>query len=452
MPFIPHTEQDIQRMLATIGAASIQDLFDEIPAALRIDGLPELPAGLSEMQATKEYRSRAQKDENVCNFIGAGAYEHFIPSAVWQLAARGEYMTAYTPYQAEASQGSLQVIYEFQTMMTRLMGMEISNASMYDGATSAAEACLMAARLQRKIKHHRIVVPRSLHPHYREVLQALLNNQDIEIVEIDFDAKTGVTDLEALAKHAGKTITAVVIPQPNFFGRIEPIDELTNWAHANNALAIAVVNPVAMAWLQPPGEWGEKGADIACGEGQPLGVPMASGGPYYGFMCTRTEFVRQMPGRIVGQTLDLEGNPGFTLTLQAREQHIRRAKATSNICTNQGLMVTASTIYMSLIGAEGLQRIAKVCHQNTFKAQQAITEIDGYQARFPQPFFHECVIEFDGDVDVLMQRCAEKGFQAGLALGDYYPELKNCFMICATETKTAEDIQALQAVLREENV
>jgi len=398
MPFIPHTEEDIQRMLDTIGVQNINALFDEIPDNLRIDDLPEVPEGLSEMHAARLFGQRAKQDDGVMSFLGAGAYEHFIPAAVWQITARGEYMTAYTPYQAEASQGGLQVIYEFQTMMTRLMGMEISNASMYDGATALAESCLMAARLQRKIKQHRILVPRSLHPYYRDCLNMLLSCQEIEVVEIDFDHQTGVTDLEKLNQFTNQPFTALVIPQPNFFGRLEPINELTDWAHANNALAIACVNPMAMAWLQPPGEWGTRGVDIACGEGQPMGVPLASGGPYFGFMCTREAFVRQLPGRIVGQTLDLDGNPGFTLTLQAREQHIRRAKATSNICTNQGLLVTAATIFMAMMGSEGLKRVAETSHFNTVQLMQRLTTIPGVSQHFPAPFFHEAVCKIDGDV------------------------------------------------------
>lgn len=444
MPFVPHTEQDIQRMLETIGVASIDALFDEIPSSLRIQDLPEVPSGLSEMAASKLFNARASQDQVNLNFIGAGAYEHYIPAAVWQIAARGEFMTAYTPYQAEASQGSLQVIYEFQTMMTRLTGLEVANASMYDGATALAEACLMAARLQRKIKAHRILVPKTLHPHYRDVLQTLLSCQDIEVIEIDYDRDTGLTDLNHLNSFQNQAITALVIPQPNFFGRLEPVDALTDWAHDNNAMAIAVVNPVAMAWLQPPGRWGEQGVDIACGEGQPLGIPMASGGPYYGFMCCREAYVRQMPGRIVGQTLDLDGSPGFTLTLQAREQHIRRAKATSNICTNQGLMVTASTIFMAMLGPEGLQRIAKASHHNTIECVNKLTAIKSIKQRFPAPFFHECVLTADNNIDELLGQCADQDILAGYALGQHYPELDNAWLLCCTETKTEQDIATLQ--------
>lgn len=444
MPFIPHTEHDIERMLRTIGVSSTQELFDEIPESLRIHDLPDIPLGLTEMEASKLFQSRARRDDGVLNFIGAGAYEHYIPAAVWQTAARGEFMTAYTPYQAEASQGSLQVIYEFQTMMTRLLALDVSNASMYDGATALAESCLMAARLQRKITAQRVLVPRSLHPHYREVLTALLHCQEIEVVEIPYDPKTGVTDLKQLQHYQQQPLTAVVIPQPNFFGRLEPIHALTDWAHEQQALAIAVVNPMAMAWLQPPGQWGKRGVDIACGEGQPLGVPMSSGGPYFGFMCTRSELVRQMPGRIVGQTLDLEGNPGFTLTLQAREQHIRRAKATSNICTNQGLLVTAATIYMALLGPQGLQQVARACHQNTAICQRALSALPGVRMRFPQPYFHECVFQLqDRSVKDVLAALSAQGIQAGLVLEPYYPECENTFLLCVTETKTSADMTLL---------
>jgi glycine dehydrogenase subunit 1 len=352
MPFIPHTEEDIRAMLAVMNVASIEDLFDEIPESLRHASLTDIPQGLTEMELSRLMRERAKLDSGLLCFIGAGAYEHHIPAAVWDVASRGEYLTAYTPYQAEASQGTLQLLYEYQTMMASLMGLDVSNASLYDGASALAEAVLMAVRANRTNKSERVLIPRTLHPHYRQVVQAIVAQQGIEIIEIPFDASTGCINLASLEKFAGD-VTALVIPQPNFFGLLEDVDALTNWAHQQNALAIGIVNPLATALLKAPGQWGQKGADIAAGEGQPLGVPMASGGPYYGFLCCKQEFVRQLPGRIVGRTVDLEGKQGFVLTLQAREQHIRRAKATSNICTNQGLLVTASTIFMSLMGPKG---------------------------------------------------------------------------------------------------
>src|SRR3569623_2086900 len=323
MPFIPHTEREVREMLDAIGVDSVEALFDEIPAALRA-GLQEVPAGLAELEVARLMKARAAADDGTLCFIGAGAYEHHIPAAVWEITTRGEYYTAYTPYQAEASQGTLQLLYEYQTMMAGLTGMDVSNASLYDGASALAEAVLMAVRANRRSKSKRILMPATVHPHYRKVVHAIVHTQGIELVDIPYCSKAGHVLASALEAFAGEDFAALVIPQPNFFGVLDEVDVLTDWAHANGALVIGVVNPTALALLTPPGEWGEAGADIACGEGQPLGAPLSSGGPYFGFMCCRQEWVRQMPGRIVGRTVDLEGKPGFTLTLQAREQHIRR--------------------------------------------------------------------------------------------------------------------------------
>ncbi|MEJ2591830.1 MAG: aminomethyl-transferring glycine dehydrogenase subunit GcvPA, partial [Candidatus Thiodiazotropha sp.] len=372
MPFIPHTEADIREMLAAIGVDDIDGLFDEIPAELRCGELEAIPAGLPEMEVSRLMQARAREDGQPLCFIGAGAYDHHIPAAVWQLAGRGEFYTAYTPYQAEASQGTLQLLYEFQSMMTALTGMDVSNASLYDGASALAEAVLMAVRANRKSKSNRVLVPRSLHPFYRRVVRSIVRNQGIELIEVAYEPASGRIDTAALEVHAGSDFAALVIPQPNFFGVLEPVDALSDWAHANGMLAIAVVNPLAMAILKPAGEWGTAGADICCGEGQPMGAPLSSGGPYFGFLCCRQELVRQMPGRIIGKTVDLDGKPGYALTLQAREQHIRRSKATSNICTNQGLMVTAATIHMAIMGGEGLQRMAAACHANTDKLTRTL--------------------------------------------------------------------------------
>lgn len=375
MPFIPHTEEDVAEMLDSIGAKTIEELFDEIPKELISGKLTGVPAGLSEMEITRLMMERANKDGFYQNFIGAGAYEHHIPAAVWQITTRGEFYSSYTPYQAEASQGTLQLLYEYQSMMASLTGMDVSNASMYDGATALAEAALMAVRAHKTSR--RILIPKTVHPVYRQVVQAIVSNQKIEVVEIPFDVKTGQVLPESLSKFSQEECAALVIPQPNFFGVLEQVDELTDWAHKHNALAIGVVNPTALALLNPPGEWGEKGADIAVGEGQPLGIPLSSGGPYFGFMACKNDLVRQMPGRIIGRTTDLDNKEGFVLTLQAREQHIRRSKATSNICTNQGLMVTAATIYMSLVGPEGLRRVAAQSHANTLELVEQLESIAG---------------------------------------------------------------------------
>ncbi|MEM9057682.1 MAG: aminomethyl-transferring glycine dehydrogenase subunit GcvPA, partial [Pseudomonadota bacterium] len=375
--------------------------------------------------------------------------EHHSPAVVWELTTRGEFYSAYTPYQAEASQGSLQVIYEYQSMMAAITGMEVSNASLYDGATALAEAALMAVRLNRKSRSKRVLVPTTVNPRYRDVCRSLAGSQQLNFETLPFASSAGTVDLDEFKRFDGEDVTAVVIQQPNFFGRLEEVHAITDWAHANGALVIAVVNPTSLAVLCPPGEWGEKGADIVCGEGQPLGVPLSSGGPYFGFMTCGKANVRQMPGRIVGRTVDLEGREGYTLTLQAREQHIRRSRATSNICTNQGLVVTAATMYMSLLGAEGLARVAGACQTQTAKLVSALTAIDGVRERFAGPGFHEAVLEFDRPVALVLEELAKQRLVGGFALGEDYPELGNCVLVCATETRTDADIELYAATLRD---
>jgi glycine dehydrogenase subunit 1 len=386
---------------------------------------------------------RAAQDGQPLCFIGAGAYEHHIPAAVWEITTRGEFYSAYTPYQAEASQGTLQLIYEFQSMMTALMAMEVSNASLYDGASALAEAALMAIRANRKSRTRRILVPTSVHPAYRKTVHSIVNNQKIDLVEVPYDDQGGHTSVASLAKYDGEDIAAVVIAQPNFFGVLEDVDALTDWAHANGALVIAVVNPVAMALLKPPGQWGEKGADIVVGEGQPLGVPLSSGGPYFGFMCSKQQYVRQMPGRIVGRTVDRDGRVGYTLTLQAREQHIRRSKATSNICTNQGLLVTAATIHMALVGGEGLRRVALACHANTRKLVEKLSN-DYISLRFNRPYFHEVVLTSALPLTRLLRPLYAHNLQPGYELSGDYPELGESLLVCATETKSDADLDLYQ--------
>lgn len=456
MPFIPHTEQDIQEMLATIGVANIEALFDEIPTSLKENvSLKQIPAGISEMALSRLMQKRAAQDGQMLCFIGAGAYEHHIPAAVWEVASRGEFYTAYTPYQPEASQGSLQLIYEYQTMMASLMGLEVSNASLYDGASALAEAVLMAARLSKK-REISILIPRSVNSFYRAVVKTISHQQGIQLIDVPYEKETGQINAVVLNQLMTKDVAALVIPQPNFFGVLEKVDELTNWAKENNILSIAVVNPMAMGLLKPPGQWGESGVDMACGEGQPLGIPLAAGGPYYGFLCCKKSHVRQMPGRIVGSTVDLNGKRGFVLTLQAREQHIRRGKATSNICTNQGLMVTASTIYMSLMGPEGLRSIAVQCHERARKLYAELSSIPGIEPLFASPFFHEVSWRINQPTEKLLAEMARARIQAGYPLKQHYPELGESLLLCATETKTDEDIAYLgehfRAVMKGEKV
>lgn len=427
-------------MLAAIGVSGIQDLFDEIPASLKCGDLDSIPAALSEMEAGQLLNARAQEDSRPVCFIGAGAYDHHVPAAVWQIATRGEFYSAYTPYQAEASQGTLQLLYEFQSMMTALTGMDVSNASLYDGASALAEAVLMAVRANRKSKSKRVLMPRALHPSYRRVVRNIVKNQGIELVELPFDEKSGTTDMDALQKHAGEDITALVIAQPNFFGALEDVDALADWARENKALSVAVVNPIAQAVLQPAGQWGAEGADICCGEGQPLGAPLSSGGPYFGFLCCKQALVRQMPGRIIGRTVDLDGKEGFALTLQAREQHIRRSKATSNICTNQGLMVTAATIHMAIMGGEGLERVAAASHKNTSKLVEKLSAIQGVELLFSSPYFHEVVVRLPAPVKDVMRSLAAHNVLGGFDLSRDYPELGDAIVVCATEKRTDDEI------------
>jgi glycine dehydrogenase subunit 1 len=443
MPFIPHTPADIAAMLASIGASSTDALFDEIPAELNCGGLPGIPAGLPEMAVTRLMHQRAAQDGFYSSFLGAGAYEHHIPAAVWQIVTRGEFYSAYTPYQAEASQGTLQLLYEYQTMMAGLTGLDVSNASLYDGASALAEAVLMAVRAN-KAGIRRVLVPATVHPRYLAVARATVKNQGIELVVVPWCTQCGHTIVDSLDAHGGEPAAALVIPQPNFFGVLEPVDGLTDWAHAHDMLAIAVVNPLALALLKAPGQWGggtqPRGADICVGDGQPLGVPLSSGGPYFGFMTARQALVRQMPGRIVGRTVDLDGQPGFALTLQAREQHIRRSKATSNICTNQGLLVTAATIHMALMGPEGLKDVALASHANTRELVGKLCAVPGVERVFPSPYFHEAVIRVNSPVADVLRALRAQGILGGHELGRDYPELADCILVCATETKTGDDL------------
>lgn len=441
MPYIPHTEQDKKEMLAQIGIDSIDMLFSEIPKDLQISGLKNIPEGMTECEVARLINDRAAKDHVDLNFIGAGAYEHHVPAVVTDLISRGEFLTAYTPYQAEASQGTLQVIYEYQSMMCHLMQMDVSNASMYDGASALAESILMAIRLHKNSAAKTVLLPHALHPTYRKVIKTITKTHGLNLATIPYDAHTGHITLDTLKQYEGKDVAALVISQPNFFGILEDIDELTNWAHQNGILVIANVNPMSLALLKAPGSWGTKGADIVAGDGQPLGTPLSCGGPYFGYLCTKKEHVRQLPGRIVGRTIDKDGKTGFVLTLQAREQHIRRAKATSNICSNQALLATGATIYMSLLGAEGMQRIATTSHANANILHERLLKIKGVEAVFNRPFFHEFVVRFHKPVIDILHGLAANGIQGGFDLTLEHPMLGNSLLICTTETKSEKDLE-----------
>ncbi len=435
MPYIPHTCSDVGLMLEAIGVDAIETLFDEIPSELSEDRSKTLLPGLSELEMMLKMQERASRDDgNVC-FIGAGCYDHHIPAAVWDIASRGEFMTAYTPYQAEASQGTLQLIYEYQSMMTQLTAMDVSNASVYDGASGLAEAILMAVRSNKSNKSGRVLCAEALNPAYLATSNTIVSSQGIELQKLTAE-NNGVT---AISNTMHEAPAAVVIQQPNFFGRLEEVDEITNWAHSKGALVIAVVNPMSLGVLKPPGLWGDDGADIACGDGQPFGIPMSSGGPSFGFICCKSKFVRQIPGRVVGKTEDVDGNPGYALTLQAREQHIRRGKATSNICTNQGLLVTAGTIYLSLLGAQGLRETAIKSHQNTNYLREKLLQIPGVEDEYPGPVFNEFVVGLSVDATKLVGIMVDQNILAGLPIEGYLGEkshASNKLLIAVTEKRT----------------
>lgn len=440
MPYIPHTPKDTEEMLAAIGVADTQTLFDEIPKSLQYSGFQNMPSSINEMDMLKEANQLAHINRNGVCFIGAGCYDHHIPAAVWDIASRGEFLTAYTPYQAEASQGTLQLLYEYQTMMCELTGMDVANASMYDGATALAEAVLMAVRVNKHSKTSRVLIAGTVHPYYRETIETVVGTQHIEVITLPFDEHQGITPISVLEQYSGQDITALVIAQPNFFGCLEQVDGLSDWAYDNKVISVACVNPISLGLFKPPSLWGAHGVDIVCGEGQPFGSPMASGGPYFGFLSTRMSHVRQMPGRIIGCTVDKDGKRGFSLTLQAREQHIRRAKATSNICTNQGLLVTAATIHMSLLGPEGLHQVALQCHHNTHELVDALTKIRGVKKAFSAPYFHEALLQLNQPVDEVLKELSALGISGGFAPAPYYTQLPNTLLVCATETRTEEDI------------
>ncbi len=443
MPFIPHTEDDVSAMLETIGVDDVDALFDEIPAALKSDSLARVPPGMNEMEVTRLMFERAERDPRCLNFIGAGAYEHHIPAAIWEIATRGEFYSSYTPYQAEVSQGTLQVVYEHQSMIGALTAMDVANAGLYDGASALAEAVLMAVRLHQRSRT--VLLPATLHPIYRQVVRTLVKNQNIELKELPYSRESGLTGLDALATE--RDFAALAIPQPNFFGLLEEVDELTELAHDRRALVISVTYPTSLAIVRPPGNWGQDGADLAVGEGQPLGIPLSSGGPYFGFMACRQELIRQMPGRLAGRTVDRDGKSAYTLTLQAREQHIRRSKATSNICTNQGLMVAAATMYLALVGPDGLARVAAQSHANLLSLVRQLEAIPGVRRIFPGAVFHEAVLSLPAKVSDVLRLLAGKGILGGLDLSLYYPELNNALLVCATETKTSADLRRYAEML-----
>jgi glycine dehydrogenase subunit 1 len=448
MSFVPHTQEEINAMLAKLGMDHIHDLFQDIPESIKVNHLPDINSGMNEIEMNHHIDEITKNDQVALSFIGAGAYQHYIPDAVWQIATRGEFYSCYTPYQAEASQGNLQLIYEFQTMMASLCDMEVSNASMYDGASALAESVLMAVRANKKAKSKKILIADWLHPDYVKVIHTMTRYQGIEIEHLPFSFRDGHALMEDMNQYQNKQYAAIVIPQPNFAGQLTLTDQLTDWAHQNGALAIGVVNPIAMALIKPPGKWGTKGADIVCGEGQPLGIPLSSGGPYFGFMTTKDHLIRQLPGRIVGKTKDRDGKDGYVLTLQAREQHIRRSKATSNICTNQGLMVTAATIYMSLLGPKGLKNVALRSHQNTALLANKLEQLPGVSCYYHRNFFNEILVKMPIDTQIILDRLNKKGIEGGYDMRQLSSDW-NHLLICCTERHQNQDLDYFLESLNE---
>ena len=443
-PYIPNTKDDEKTMLGLLGKDSIDELFEDIPKSIRLNRSLDLGPPLSEIEVREKIVNMARKNrtaQELTCFLGAGAYDHYIPSIVPHLVFRSEFYTSYTPYQAEINQGTLQAIFEYQTMIADLTGMDISNASLYDGASATAEAALIALDKQ---KGDTIIVSKTVHPETRQVLKTYMDVKGVKVKEITI--KDGVTDLEHLKDLADKDCLGIIVQNPNFFGIIEDCSEVADIAKENKALMIMNVDPISLGILKTPGEYG---ADIAVGEGQSLGNSLNFGGPYLGFMAVKKALMRKMPGRIVGQSEDREGNRGFTLTLQAREQHIRREKAISNICSNQSLNALTATIYMATLGKKGLKEVALQSSQKAHYTYNQLLKTGKFKKVFDKPFFKEFVLETTMDVDKLNERLLEKGIIGGYNLVKSYPERKNQVLFCVTEKRTKEEIDNLVKVLEE---
>lgn len=432
--YIPTTPDEAQEMLEAIGVKTIEDLFAEIPPEMRMRGELNLPEGVSESEMTRQLSTMAKKnrsvDDNIC-FLGGGAYDHIIPAAIDHLLLRGDFFTAYTPYQAEVSQGTLQGIYEFQSLICSLTGMDQANASLYEGASAIAEAINMAVAQTRR---NRVIVLQTVNPEYRRVIQTINGTIGVQIHTVTFE--DGLVDPAKVQAMIDDKTAAVVMQYPNFFGGIEEIDKIAEIAHDNGALAIVSANPIALGLLESPGKLG---ADIVTGEGQPLGVPLSYGGPYLGFLAATKKLLRRMPGRIAGRTKDVDGKPGFVLTLQAREQHIRREKASSNICSNQALVALAATIYLSLMGKQGLKEVADHCFQKAHYLKRELSNIEGISFPYTYSFFNEMVVKIPNARKVIA-KMAKVGIFAGIPLDTCFPNLKDYVLVAVTEKRTKEEI------------
>lgn len=444
--YIPHTESERKEMLAAVGVERIEDLFAAIPEKRRFPKLGLLK-GMTEMEASAQLREMAEANLSLSNascFLGAGAYYHYIPAAVDMLTSRGEFYTAYTPYQPEISQGTLQGIFEYQSLIARLTGMECANASHYDGATACAEAGIMAYHHYRG-KRKEILVSPGLHPHYLSVMHTYLSDFDgVKVIRPEFNSLADITPGN-LAGGINDNTALVVVQYPDFFGQIYDFTELAEAVHAKGALLCVSVNPIALGLLKTPGEMG---ADVVVGEGQPLGIPLNFGGPYLGIFATRKELIRKVSGRIVGETLDSRGQKGYVLTLTAREQHIRREKATSNICSNQGLNALTAAVYLSLLGKEGLREVASLCWNKAHYAAEKINALPGFKVLNTAPFFHEFVVKCEQPVDELQEHLLNHSILGGYDLTGTYPQFENCLLIAVTEMNSKDDIDDLCLVLK----
>lgn len=440
--YLPTTEQDRAEMLKTIGVEAIEDLFAEIPKKVRYQGRLQIPEAMSESTLVRHMQKLAKQNattEEYISFLGAGVYEHYIPSVVNHVISRSEFYTAYTPYQPEISQGELQAIFEFQTMICELTGMEVANSSMYDGPTSLAEAANLAVGHTRKKK---VVISQAVHPEAREILHTNAQGQGYEVIEVP--VTEGITDLAKLGEMADEDTAAVIIQSPNFFGNIEPLSKIEPIAHKGKGLFIVSANPMSLGILKAPGDFG---ADIVVGDAQPFGIPTSFGGPHCGYFATTKKLMRKMPGRVVGQTVDEEGQRGFVLTLQAREQHIRRDKATSNICSNQALNALAAAVYLSALGKRGIVEVAKQNIQKAHYAKKRLSQVKGVQVVDEQPFFNEFVIQLDQPVAEVNKKLLDKGILGGYDLERVYPERKGQMLIAVTELRTKEEIDLLAECL-----
>ncbi len=437
MPFHFNTPDDQQAMLEAIGVESLEELFTQIPVNLQLKRPLDLPPAQSELELTQTLSKLAGAnvtgDQAPC-FLGGGSYDHFVPAVVDAIASRSEFYTSYTPYQPEVSQGNLQAMFEYQTLICQLTDMDVSNASLYDGGSAVVEGVLMAVNATRR--HGKVVVPSSVHPEYRQILATYLENLGIQLVTVE--TPDGVLAAEQLAAAVDDQTSCVVVQHPNFFGGLENVHAIVDIAHEAGALVVASVDPISLGVLERPGSWG---ADIVVAEGQSLGTPMQFGGPYLGIMACREKFVRRMPGRIAGQTVDRRGKRCWVLTMQTREQHIRREKATSNICTNQGLFALRASVYLATMGPQGMREVAELSVRKAHYAAQAIAKTERYEIAFAGPSFKEFVVrDRQGEVEQVLARATKRGVLAGLALSRWYPELSDCFLVAVTEKRTREEI------------